>query len=69
MDIAKELQEAKQKQGQIVSQINMLEQRRQELIQEVLKTEGEIRILQRLADGQKENGVLKQKQGENQHQS
>lgn len=63
MDIPNLLEEAKQRQRELVDQINLLEQRKQQLLQEALKMEGEIRILQRL-DGQKEGDVVKQKQGE-----
>ena len=62
MDITELLEEAKQKQRQLVDQINMLKQQEQQLLQEALKIEGEIRVLLRLE--QKENDVIKQKQGE-----
>lgn len=55
MEITKLLEEAKAKQKQLVDQINILEQRKQELFQEALKMEGEIRILQKLGE-QKEGG-------------
>jgi len=48
MDIAKELAEAKEKQVEVVNEINALDQRKQSLIQEALKLEGEIRVLTRL---------------------
>lgn len=48
MDIATELQEAKQKQVQTVNRINELDAERQQLLQEALKLEGEIRVLARL---------------------
>ena len=57
MDIAKELQEAKTKQAQVVASINALEQQKQSLLQEALKLEGEIRILSKLADTDLEKGV------------
>jgi len=50
MDIAKELQEAKQKQVETVKRINDLERQRQQLIQEALRLEGEIRLLSRLSE-------------------
>lgn len=56
MDIAKELQDTKTKQAQIVDKINILEQQKQQLLQEALKLEGEIRLLKRL-DGAKAEGV------------
>jgi len=52
LDIAKELQDTKTKQAQIVDKINILEQQKQQLLQEALKLEGEIRLLKRL-DGAK----------------
>jgi len=48
MDIQKELEEAKKKQVEVVNEINALDQRKQSLIQEALKLEGEIRALTRL---------------------
>ena len=50
MDIAKELQETQKKQKEIVGRINQLEQEKQQLLQEALKLEGEIRVLQRLQE-------------------
>ena len=55
MDISKELEEAKKKQVEVVNEINALEQRKQSLIQEALKLEGEIRALTRLVN-KKDNG-------------
>jgi hypothetical protein len=48
MDIQKELEEAKKKQVEVVNEINAGEQRKQALLQEALKLEGEIRALTRL---------------------
>ena len=48
MDIEKDLAEAKEKQVEVVNEINALDQRKQSLIQEALKLEGEIRALTRL---------------------
>ncbi len=48
MDIAKLLEETKLKQKQLVDQMNMLEQQKQQILQEVLKLEGEVRVLQKL---------------------
>jgi len=49
MDIKTELQEARQKQVQTVNRINELDAERQQLLQEALKLEGEIRALARLS--------------------
>jgi len=49
MDIAKELEETKQRQVEVVNRINALDQERQALLQEALKLEGEIRVLARLS--------------------
>ncbi len=61
MDIAKEREELKKRQQGIVEQINQvasqmqnLEARRQELLQEALRLNGEVRLLERLSkDGNK----------------
>ncbi len=57
MDIAKELQEARTNQAQIIARINTLEREftkeNQQLLQEALKLEGEIRLLKRM-NGEKE---------------
>jgi hypothetical protein len=53
--VEKELTEAKKKQVEVVAEINALEQRKQERLQEALKLEGEIRALTRLAN-KKDNG-------------
>ncbi len=56
MDITKELQEVKTKQAQIISRINTLEQEKQQLVQEVLRLEGEVRLLLRM-NGKKEGST------------
>ena len=43
------LKEARQKQVQTVNQINELDRERQQLLQEALKLEGEVRALARLS--------------------
>ncbi len=48
MDIAKDLEQTKKKQQEIVAQINALEQQKQQLIPEALRLDGEVRLLQRL---------------------
>jgi len=57
MDITKELNEAKQRREEVVAQINRLEQQKQALLQEALRTDGEVRMLERLSkDGDKPKG-------------
>lgn len=48
MDITKELQEAKARQQDIVDHINQLKEEEQNLLREALRSDGEIRILQKL---------------------
>lgn len=60
MDAQKELIETKERQRQAVEQLNNLrqqfQQQEQALLQEILRTDGEIRLLQRLSkDGDKGN--------------
>lgn len=54
MDITKELTESKKKQAEAVDQLNKLrqqfQQQEQALLQEILRTDGEVRLLQRLSD-------------------
>lgn len=49
MNLTEELAEAKRKRAEIVDRINQLAEERQALLQEALKIEGEVRILERLA--------------------
>ena len=57
MDIVKELQEAKQRRQQALAQINELKQQEQIILQEALRLDGEIRMLERLSrNGDKPNG-------------
>jgi len=51
MDIEKELAEAKQKRQEAVDKVNQLDAEKQALIQEALKLDGEVRVLERLAKG------------------
>ena len=44
------LEEARQKQVEVVNRINEAKQQEQQLLQEALRLEGEIRLLSRLAD-------------------
>lgn len=54
MDVTKELKEAKERRVQIVNQINQLKQQEQALLQEALRLDGEVRMLERLSkDGDK----------------
>lgn len=63
MEITKLLEESKQRQKWFVDQVNALEQQKQQIIQEALKLEGEIRILQRLnGEGEQESTGDSQKQ-------
>ena len=50
-NIKTQLEDAQKRQQEVVAQINTLEQQKQLLLQEALKTEGEIRLLQRM-DGE-----------------
>lgn len=48
MDIKEELKRIRQKQEEIVTQVDQLEDQKQELLQELLKLDGEARLLKRL---------------------
>lgn len=52
MNISKELEDAKRKRAELVDRINQLEQEKQQLLQEVLRTDGEVRILEKLSEGE-----------------
>jgi len=57
MDITKELAETKHRREEIVAQINEMGQQRRNLIQEALRLDGEVRMLERLSkDGDKPKG-------------
>jgi len=49
MDLVKELAEARQNKQEIINQIRELDQQRQQLLQEGLRLEGEVRTLERLS--------------------
>ena len=52
-NIKEQLEDAQKRQQEVVAQINALDQQKQLLLQEALKTEGEIRILRKLmSDGE-----------------
>jgi uncharacterized protein (UPF0335 family) len=48
MDISEELEKAKQQRTEIVSRINQMENEKQNLLQEALRIDGEVRILEKL---------------------
>ena len=54
MDIKAELKEAKQKAEEIVAEMKQIEIRRQQLLREALRVDGEIRVLKRLDGGKKD---------------
>lgn len=49
MEVVKELEEAKKRREEIVNKINELAQQRQILLQEALRIDGEVRMLERLS--------------------
>ena len=49
MDILKDLEDAKARRRDIVNEINQLVERRQALLQEALRVDGEVRALERVA--------------------
>ena len=54
MELKEELESTRKRQQDIVKQINQLEEQKQQLLQEVLRLDGEIRLLARLSkDGDK----------------
>jgi hypothetical protein len=54
MDITVELEKAKTKRQEIVNRINQLEQEKQMLLQEALRQDGAIQVLERISkDGEK----------------
>jgi len=52
MDIQQELEEAKKKRREVVDQLNEMDEQKQMLLQEVLRLDGEVRALERLAGGE-----------------
>lgn len=52
MDTEKALQEAQAKQKELVDKANQLEQERQLILQELLRLDGEIRVLKRIDEGE-----------------
>ena len=52
MDYEQALEEAQAKQRELVEKANQLEQERQVIIQELLRLDGEIRLLKRIDEGE-----------------
>ena len=55
MDIAQQLEETKQRQRELVNRFNQIKQEEQEAIQELLRMDGEVRILHRLDGNSKKS--------------
>jgi len=53
MDLKKKLEEAKARRQQLVEQVNKLAEQRQHLLQEALKYEGEVRVLEEMVKEEK----------------
>ena len=49
MELKEELESTRKRQQDIVQQINQLEEQKQQLLQEVLRLDGEVRLLTRLS--------------------
>lgn len=54
MDLKKELEGLKQSREKLIQQINAIEQQKQLMLQEILRTDGKIDMLQRVIAGQKD---------------
>ena len=52
MDYEQALEEAQAKQRELVEKANQLEQERQMILQELLRLDGEIRVLKRIDEGE-----------------
>ena len=52
MDYEQALEEAQAKQRELVEKANQLEQERQLILQELLRLDGEIRVLKRIDEGE-----------------
>jgi len=48
MNVKHELEDAKKRQQEVVAQINAIKQQEQALLQEALRIDGELRLLQRM---------------------
>jgi len=55
MNLKEELEEAKRKRQEIVDRINQLAEQRQVLLQEALRLDGEVRVLERMAKAETKN--------------
>ena len=54
MDIPRKLEEAKARRRQLIEQVNQLAEQRQLILQEAIRCDGEIRLLEELAkEGEK----------------
>lgn len=54
MDMTKELKEAVERRAQVLQQFNKLKAQEQDTLQELLRLDGEVRLLERLSkDGEK----------------
>ena len=57
MDITKELKETVERRAEALERLNQLKAQEQEVLQEILRIDGEVRLLQRLSkDGNKPEG-------------
>lgn len=50
MDIDKVLQETKEKSNEALKRLNLLEHDKQNLLQEILRLDGEVRVLKRISE-------------------
>jgi len=55
MDITKELQESKKRRAELIEGINRLEQEKQSLLQAVLREDGKVELLNKLAGEKKDD--------------
>jgi len=58
MELNEELEATRKRQQDIVHQINQLKEQEQQLLQEALKIEGEIRLLTRLSKDESDVGKV-----------
>ena len=52
MDTKQELKETQAKQRELVEKVNQMEQEKQQILQELLRLDGEIRLLNRMDGGE-----------------
>jgi len=55
MEIKKELQESKRRREELIARINQIEQEKQQLLQEAIKIEGRLQLLQELLQEENSN--------------